>query len=40
MGLFYADLFFISNSRAGFGSSDRAQIMYLSFNKKVIKNAK
>src|SRR5690606_2853083 len=37
MGLFYVDLFFISNSRIGFGSSDRAQIMYLSFNKKVIK---
>ena len=37
MGLFYADLFFISNSRIGFGFGDRAQIMYSSFNKKVIK---
>ena len=37
MGLFYVDLFFISNSRIGFGFGDRAQIMYSSFNKKVIK---
>lgn len=37
MGLFYVDLFFISNSRIGFGFGDRAQIIYSSFNKKVIK---
>ena len=37
MGLFYVDLFFISNSRIGFGFLHRTQIMYSSFNKKVIK---